>query len=109
LIVIDTLNRSLSGSESSDKDMGVYLKGAALLEKAFDCLVLLVHHCGINQERPRGHTSLEGSSDVDIPVHLKDGETIADVRWIKDGRAAGPFYSRLEPVEIGFDERGQVC
>jgi hypothetical protein len=108
LIVIDTLNRTLLGSESSDKDMGLYLAGADRLKSEFQCLVLLVHHCGINRERPRGHTSLEGSSDVDIPVHLKDDVTIAEIRWIKDGRPAGPFYSRLEPVEIGYDDGGEV-
>ena len=52
-IVIDTVNRSLAGSESDDRDMGAYIKAADYLRDAFGCLVLLVHHCGVDASRPR--------------------------------------------------------
>jgi RecA-family ATPase len=59
-IVLDTLNRSLNGSESKDEDMAKYIRGADAIREAFDCAVLIVHHCGVNDTRPRGHTSLTG-------------------------------------------------
>jgi RecA-family ATPase len=46
-IVLDTLNRSLRGSESSDEDMTAYIRAADSLREAFDCAVIIVHHCGV--------------------------------------------------------------
>ena len=59
-VVLDTLNRSLNGSENSDEDMGTYIKATDAIREAFNCSVLVVHHCGMNDSRPRGHTSLPG-------------------------------------------------
>ena len=36
VIVIDTLNRSLHGSENSDEDMAAYIRAADRMRKAFD-------------------------------------------------------------------------
>ncbi len=58
VVVIDTLNRSLAGSESDDKDMAAYIRAADAIRAAFGCVVIVVHHCGIDATRPRGHTSL---------------------------------------------------
>ena len=33
--------------------MGAYIKAADYLRDAFGCLVLLVHHCGVDASRPR--------------------------------------------------------
>jgi RecA-family ATPase len=57
VVVIDTLNRSITGSESSDEDMTKYIQAADKIYQAFGCAVLIVHHCGIEGTRPRGHTS----------------------------------------------------
>ena len=46
VVCIDTLNRSLVGSESSDEDMAAYIKAADAVRDAFNCLVVIVHHCG---------------------------------------------------------------
>jgi hypothetical protein len=44
LAVLDTLNRSLRGSESSDEDMTAYLNAADAIREAFPCAVIIVHH-----------------------------------------------------------------
>jgi AAA domain len=67
-VVLDTLNRSLNGSESSDEDMSAYVRATDAIREAFDCSVLVVHHCGINDSRPRGHTSLTGAADAQLSV-----------------------------------------
>ena len=46
--VLDTLNRSIDGSESKDQDMGAYLDAASAIQRAFECVVLIVHHCGVD-------------------------------------------------------------
>ena len=46
VVVIDTLNRSLAGSESSDEDMAAYIKAADTIREAFDCALVIIHHCG---------------------------------------------------------------
>jgi RecA-family ATPase len=67
--VLDTLNRSLGGSESSDEDMSAYVVRASdAIRDEFDCVVPIVHHCGIDGTRPRGHTSLTGAADAQVAV-----------------------------------------
>ena len=63
-IVLDTLNRSLRGSENNDEDMSDYIKASDALREAFGCAVIIVHHCGTEGTRPRGHTSLTGARRV---------------------------------------------
>jgi RecA-family ATPase len=40
-VVIDTLNRSMNGSESSDEDMAAYIKAADAVREAFGCTVIM--------------------------------------------------------------------
>jgi hypothetical protein len=104
-VTLDTLNRSLAGSESSDEDMSAYVKAADAIREAFECAVIIVHHCGVEGSRPRGHTSLTGAADAQISVK-KDGagNIIAEVEFAKDGPQGEQIASKLESVEVGTDE-----
>jgi hypothetical protein len=109
VVCIDTLNRSLEGSESSDKDMAAYIKAADAIRDAFHCLVVIVHHCGHDAERPRGHSSLMGALDVQISVSRDAKENVvAALELAKDGEIGLLLISRLEKVEIGRDADGGV-
>jgi hypothetical protein len=106
-VVLDTLNRSLAGSESNDKDMALYIRAADAIREAFGCVVIIVHHCGVEGTRPRGHTSLTGAVDAQLAV--KRGATdnvIVAVEWMKDGAEGDVIASRLERVEVGTDIDG---
>jgi hypothetical protein len=106
-VVLDTLNRSLAGSESSDADMAAYIKGADAIRDAFDCAVIVVHHCGIEGNRPRGHTSLTGAADAQLSVRRDDqNNVIVAVEWMKDGPEGEILVSRLKSVPIGIDRDG---
>jgi hypothetical protein len=106
-ICIDTLNRSLEGSESSDEDMAAYIRAADAIREYFDCLVILVHHCGHDERRPRGHSSLVAAIDAQIAVTRDaDGSVVASLELAKDGEVGLTFVSRLKVVELGFDEAG---
>jgi AAA domain-containing protein len=106
-VVLDTLNRSLAGSESNDKDMALYIRAADAIREAFACVVIIVHHCGIDDTRPRGHTSLTGAVDAQLAVRRDATENvIVEVEWMKDGPEGDVIASRLERVEIGIDADG---
>lgn len=108
LVVIDTLNRSIAGSESKDEDMGAYVKAADRVREAFRAAVLIIHHCGVNGDRPRGHTSLTGAADAQIAVKRDDsGRILATVEWMKDGAEGDVISSQLDVVEVGTDEDGE--
>jgi hypothetical protein len=106
-VVIDTLNRSLAGSESDDRDMAAYVKAADVVRDAFDCAVIIVHHCGHEGTRPRGHSSLMGALDVQVAVKRDAADNIiATIELMKDGTQGDEFASRLEVIEVGLDDDG---
>jgi AAA domain len=108
VVVLDTLNRSIDGSESKDQDMGAYLAAAEAIIDAFDCVVIIVHHCGVDGTRPRGHTSLSGAASVQIAVRRDaDRNVVAEVEAMKDGPEGASFTSSLQVIEVGTDDFGK--
>jgi len=111
-IAIDTLNRSLVGSESSDEDMAAYVRAAEALDAAFQCVVPIVHHCGHDENRPRGHSLLLGSLVAMIAIKGVDtaAEQIRNVtatlQSAKDSPSGMMIESRLVTVVIGTDSDG---
>lgn len=106
-VVIDTLNRSLAGSESDDRDMAAYVKAADAIRDAFNCAVVIVHHCGHEGTRPRGHSSLMGALDAQVAVTRDAADKIiATVELMKDAPQGESFASRLQVVELGMDDDG---
>ena len=106
-IVIDTLNRALIGDENKSDDMAKFIRAADIVRATFNCLVLVIHHCGIQKNRPRGHTSLSGADDAQIAVARDDDSNIiVKIEHMKDGDASAPMASRLERIELGTDDDG---
>lgn len=109
LIVVDTLNRTLAGSESSDEDMSAYVRAVDAVRDAFACAVLVIHHCGHDATRPRGHTSLIGALDAQIAVKRDAaGLVVATVEAMKDGETGDTIVSTLRPVTVGEDKNGRA-
>jgi hypothetical protein len=107
LIVLDTLNRSLVGSESKDEDMSRYLGAADLVAEQLGGAVALVHHCGIDASRPRGHTSLTGSVECQTSVKRNEaGHVETEVEYAKDFEEGAKTTSHLETVAVGIDPDG---
>jgi len=108
-VVIDTLNRSLRGSESHDDDMGDYVNAADAIREAFACTVIIIHHCGIEGSRPRGHTSLTGACDAQIAVKKdRSGTVTCTVEYMMDGPEGDEISSKLEVVDVGTDDDGDA-
>jgi hypothetical protein len=109
VVVLDTLNRSIGGSENDPSDMGQYVRAADLIREAFNCAVIVIHHCGVEGTRPRGHTSLTGAADAQIAVKRDDaGNIMATVEFMKDGPPGDTIVSSLEQLIVGTDDDGDA-
>jgi len=108
LVVIDTLNRTLVGSESNDEDMADYIRAADAIKDAFKCCTMVVHHSGIDANRYRGHSSLGGAVDAQIAIKRNRDENIvsAKTEQMKEGPEDFESNSRLEVIEVDIDEDG---
>jgi hypothetical protein len=106
-ISLDTLNRSMSGSESKDADMGAYLGAADKLREAFGCFVNIIHHPGWDASRLRGHTSLPCAAEVEIAV-TSPGKLLSmmEIKKMKDEETGLILHSKLEKVTVGWDADG---
>jgi hypothetical protein len=108
-VCLDTLNRSLVGSENKDEDMTKYIAAADAIREAFPgSVVIVVHHCGIKGDRPRGHTSLTGAVDFQFKVSKNlAGHVLTEVEWMKEGEEGEVLISRLESMEVHQDKNGK--
>jgi hypothetical protein len=104
--VLDTLNRSLDGSESKDVDMTAYVRAAEAIRDAFKCVVVIVHHCGLDETRPRGHTSLPAAVDAQLAVTREGSIVTVTVEMMRDGPEEASILSAVESVEVGTDATG---
>ncbi len=108
VLVIDTLNRPIRGSESKDDDMGAYRDAADRLREHFHCAVIIIHHCGVDGSRPRGHTSLSCAADAQLAVKKDvDGSILVTLELMKDGPEGAMMRGRLDVVEVGTNDSGE--
>ena len=107
-VVLDTLNKSLVGSENKDTDMGAYVRAAEAIRDAFTCVVVIVHHCGYDDTRPRGHSSLPGAVDAQLAVTRTEEVITVTVEMMRDGPEDTQVVSAVEPIEVGQDQNGKV-
>jgi AAA domain/Bifunctional DNA primase/polymerase, N-terminal len=107
-VVLDTLNKSLFGSENKDVDMGNYVRAAEAVRDAFDCVVMIVHHCGYDDTRPRGHSSLPGAVDAQLAVTRVENIITVTVEMMRDGPEETQVVSEVVPVDVGVDRNGKT-
>lgn len=76
LVIIDTQNRATVGlDENSNVDMGRMIAALDVIREQTRACILVVHHAGIGQQRPRGHGSIDGAATAMIRV-AKDGRLV---------------------------------
>ena len=108
VLVLDTLNKSLVGSENKDVDMGAYVRAAKAIRDKFGCVVIIVHHCGYDDTRPRGHSSLPGAVDAQLAVVRQEEIVTVTVEMMRDGPEDLQVVSEAQPIEVGQDQNGKV-
>jgi hypothetical protein len=107
-VVLDTLNKSLYGSENKDVDMGQYIRAAEAIRDAFGCVVIIVHHCGYDDTRPRGHSSLPGAVDAQLSVTRIEATVTVTVEMMRDGPEDTVVTSTAQSIEVGHDQNGKA-
>ena len=107
-VVLDTLNKSLFGSENKDVDMGAYVRAAEAIRDAFGCVVIIVHHCGYDDTRPRGHSSLPGAVDAQLAVTRTEEVITVTVEMMRDGPEDTQVVSEAEVIDVGQDQNGKT-
>jgi hypothetical protein len=107
-VVLDTLNKSLIGSESKDIDMSAYLRAAEAVRDAFSCVVIIVHHCGLDETRPRGHTALPGAVDAQLAVVREGANVTVTVEMMRDGPEDTAVTCVAKSIEVGQDNNGKI-
>jgi hypothetical protein len=79
------------------------------MRESFECAVPIVHHCGVQETRPRGHTALTGACDAQLAVTRDRANNVTvTVEHMKDGPEGDVIASKLELVEVGTNEDGDA-
>jgi len=108
LIVIDTLNRSLSGGdENSNVDMGLFVRHVDLIREETNSAVLVIHHTGKDEAKgARGHSSLLAALDTEIFVSGEGEMVVTKQRDLPEIDALA--NSSLVDIDIGVDAGGRM-
>ena len=113
IIVIDTVNRYMSGDENSAQDTRMLLNCVDTLRNTYRCSGLYVHHTGNNEEaqkRARGSSAWRGALDFEISVtKLEDGTREIEQVKMKDSELMPKVYGTIggEPIPDLFDDEGE--
>jgi hypothetical protein len=107
-VVLDTLNKSLRGSESKDADMAAYISAAEAVRDAFDCVVIIVHHCGYDETRMRGHSSLPAALDTSLAIVRNENVATMLVEYMRDGPEDIELSYKSKVVEVGQQPNGKA-
>lgn len=93
LIVLDTLDRTIMGDDSSGEDISLYLNVCDKLREEFNATVMIVQHVGHQHtERARGSTRLRGRMDCEYRVEgWGDTKIILTPTKMKDAEEPEPM------------------
>lgn len=109
VVVLDTLAQvTAGGNENSGEDMGRALRNAAVIGRALDATVLLVHHTGKDEARgARGWSGIKGALDAELEVVRAEDDRVLAVTKQKDGEEGAEYGFRLLQLPIDqIDEDG---
>lgn len=98
LIVVDTVSRSIAGSdENGQETMSAFVKACDDIKHYAGGALIGIHHSGKDKERGmRGSTVLLGACDAAIRLSKDDGRVTLDFEKQKDAEEARPIHFALE-------------
>ncbi len=103
LIVLDTLQRTMTGDENSTKDMSGYIHALDTIKAAYpDLTIVVIHHTGHGStDRARGSSVLKASLDAEVFVSKdQDGVITLACTKMKDSEPFKPISFRLESTVL---------
>ena len=103
MIVLDTLQRTMTGDENSTRDMSAYIQSLDSIKTAYpELTIMVIHHTGHGaSDRARGSSVLKASLDTEVFVS-KDPDgviTVANSK-MKDAEPFKPLNFRLESTAL---------
>lgn len=111
LIILDTLARCLvGGEENSAKDTGLAIHHCAMLQRALETSVALVHHTNRAERGERGSGAIRGAADAMIEIApAGDGSIKVSCSKLKDDEPWEPYELHFRTVGnsgllLPFDE-----
>ena len=102
LVIVDTLQRGLSGDENSAEAMGGFVDALDSLRQKYTCTCLVIHHPSKTApgER-RGHSSLKGAIDTMAVLEPREGGVIVLINpKQRGGDTARPLAFQFRTVEL---------
>jgi hypothetical protein len=104
------MRRAMPGkSENKPEDVSVVVDNCEALARAFNCLVMLIHHSPrSDDDRGSGSNALDAAADVMIGCKRDSATKIATatVRHLKDGEEGDTWQFELKPIGVGVDRDG---
>jgi hypothetical protein len=88
--------------------MAAYIRAAESVRDKFNCVVIIVHHCGYNEERLRGHSSLPAAVDAQLAVRREGNVVSLVVENMRDGPEGAEIISEIEVIDVGQDASGKT-
>lgn len=114
ILVVDTVNRYMSGDENSAQDTRTFLNAVDRLRNEYHCTGLYIHHTGNDenaQKRARGSSAWKGALDFEFSVIHDDNLGVRRITQtkMKDTELHEPVYGIIQGVDIPglFDEDGE--
>jgi hypothetical protein len=106
MLVIDTLARNFGGGDPDKSgDMSVFVEACGRFARAFDAVVVAVHHPGKDEARgPRNSYAL--TAGVDAQIIIKADKADGDMRLVevekqRDGKVEIAESFRLDVIDLG--------
>ncbi|MBE7562321.1 AAA family ATPase [Acidithiobacillus sp. HP-6] len=102
LLIVDTLQRGLSGDENSAEAMNGFVAALDTLRQRYHCTCLVIHHPSkATPGEPRGHSALKGAIDTMATLEAREGGVIVLINAKqRGGDTARPLAFAFRTVEL---------
>lgn len=112
MVVLDTLQRTMTGDENSTRDMSAYIQSLDSIKTAYpELTIMVIHHTGHGaSDRARGSSVLKASLDTEVFIS-KDSDGVVTVgnTKMKDAEPFKPLHFRLDSTLLDgwLDDDGE--
>ncbi len=104
LLIVDTLQRGLSGDENGATDMNAFVSALDTLRSRYRCTCLVIHHPSkATPGEPRGHSALKGAIDSMLTIENRDGVIVLINAKQRGADLALPLAFKFRTVELPPD------
>lgn len=106
LLIFDTLARNFGGNENSAEEIGRFLDNNSILIRELGITVLIIHHCGYDDNHARGSSALYAGIDIEYKVVADKANHSLQMqnKKMKDADEGRIFYFNTKVVGLKDEE-----